>query len=56
MADLPCGCHCCWRAEWAQKVPVKQGGVMVKPEWDGPKDELPKEARNDFQVKGHARS
>lgn len=34
-------------------MPVKQGGVMVKPEWDGPKDELPKEARNDFQV-GHA--
>lgn len=39
---------CC--AEWAQKVPVKQGGVLVKPEWDGSKDELPKEARNDFQV------
>ncbi|PRW56400.1 divinyl chlorophyllide a 8-vinyl- chloroplastic [Chlorella sorokiniana] len=36
--------------EWAQKVPVKQGGTLVKPEWDGPKDELPKEARNDFQI------
>lgn len=36
-------------AEWAQKVPVKQGGVLVKPEWSG-ETELPKEPRNDFQV------
>ena len=32
-------------------MPRKQGGVLVKPEWDGPKDGLPKEARNDFQVR-----
>lgn len=31
-------------------MPVKQGGSLVKPQWDGPAGELPKEPRNDFQV------
>lgn len=34
--------------EWASKVPVRQGGTLVKPHWDGP--DAPKGARTDFQI------
>ncbi|KAL4427874.1 hypothetical protein ABPG75_001963 [Micractinium tetrahymenae] len=36
--------------EWATRVPVKMGGALVKPVYDGPEPQSLKEARTDFQI------